>query len=164
MITVTDYTTYNDVRAALGLDETELEDATLALTTYASVLQRTLRGTVDSSNKSLYTYYDEISAIADPTDEQDTLLGLIKEFSTYTVAVACLPGLSLMAKKTESDGKATITRFSAEATFKDVANNVTQKWVDIKNEILTSLGVVITYNAITPLLRVEPDTDLVTNS
>lgn len=164
MISVTDYTTYDDVRAALGLDDTELTDTTLALTTYASVLQRTLRGTTDSTGKSLYAYFDELSVIVDPTDDQDTLLGLIKEFSTYTVAVACLPGLSLMVKKTESDGKATITRFSAEATFKDVANNVTQKWVDIKNEILTSIGVSVAYNVITPLTRVEPDTDLVTNT
>lgn len=159
MISVTDYTTYDDVRAALGLDDTELTDTTLALTTYASVLQRALRGTTDSTGKSLYAYFDELSVIVNPTEDQDTLLGLIKEFSTYTVAVACLPGLSLLIKKTESDGKATVTRFSAESTFKDVVSNVTNTLNEIKTEILSNFGVVTTYNQVTLLTRVEPDTD-----
>ena len=162
MITVTDYTTYADVRAVLGIDDLELSDVTLGLATYASVLQRTLRGTEDPSGKSLYTYYDELDAKVELTDDEDTLFYLIKEFCTYTVAVACLPGLSLLVKKTESDGKATATRFSAESTFKDVAENVTQKWTDLKNEILSSIGAMVIYNSITPLTRVAPATDVVT--
>lgn len=35
---ITDYTTYDDVRAVLGVSTDELEDTTLALETYASAL------------------------------------------------------------------------------------------------------------------------------
>lgn len=161
MIDITDYTSYDEIRAVLGLDAIELTDESLALDLYASVLQRTLRGTTDSSGKSLYTYYDELYSSAS-TDDEETLLGLLREFSTYTVAVACLPGLSFLIKKSESDGKANITRFSSEATFKDVANNVSQKLNEIRTEILTMVGASTSYNAITPLKRVAPDSDPVT--
>lgn len=162
MIKITDYTTYADVRAVLGIDEFELLDTTLGLATYASVLQRALRGTEDLVGKTLYIYYDELDAKGTLTDREDKLFYLIKDFSTYTVAEACLSGLSLLALKSESDGKATQTRFSAESTFLTVSSNIKNTLLSIKNEILSTIGVSTTYNPISLVNRVEPETDPVT--
>lgn len=162
MIKITDYTTYADVRAVLGVSEYEVEDTTLALATYASALQRALRSTSDSAGKTLYAYFDELDALPSPTEAQDTLLGLIKDFSTYTVAEVCLSGLSLTAMKQESDGKTTAVRFSAESTFLSVSNNIRSKLETIKSEITVALGATVSYNTISLVNRVIPETDPVT--
>ena len=162
MINILDYTTYADVRAVLGVSEYEVEDTTLALGTYASALQRALRATSDSSGKTLYAYFDELDALLSPTEAQDTLLGLIKDFSTYTVAEVCLSGLSLTAMKQESDGKTTAIRFSAESTFLSVSDNIRNKLEEIKNAILGELGVLVSYNPISLINRIVPETDPVT--
>lgn len=162
MITITDYTSYNEVRATLGVSEFEITDATLAMPLYASALQRELRGTIDSTGKSLYTYFDDLSAEETLTDAEDTLFGLIKEFSTYIVAESCLTGISLQAMKTESDGKAVQTRFSAESTFLSVSNNIRNKLSVIRNDILTAIGMTTTYVPVNYLNRVAPAVDVVT--
>ena len=43
-----------------------------------------------------------------------------------------------------------------------MANNVSQKLNEIRTEILTMVGASTSYNAITPLKRVAPDSDPVT--
>lgn len=162
MITVIDYTDYESVRAILGVSEYEITDSQLALPMYASALQRVLRGVVDNTGKSLATFFDEITADASPSTAEDTLLGLIKELSAYVVAEACLPGLSLAAYKSESDGKANVTRFSAEATFLSVSNNIRSQISRLKSEIFVALGNTTLGMPITPLTRIEPDVDVVT--
>ena len=162
MFNILVYTTYADVRAVLGVSEYEVEDTTLSLATYASALQRALRSTSDSAGKTLYAYFDELDTNSNPTDAEDTLLGLIKEFATYTVAEVCLSGLSLTAMKQESDGKTTAVRFSAESTFLSVSNNIRSKLETIKNEISVALGATVSYNTISLVNRVIPETDPVT--
>lgn len=162
MIDITDYTTYADVRAILGVDSTEITDTTLGLSIYASALQRALRASSDSDGKTLYEYYAELSVAETLTEEEDTLFGLLKEFSAYTVAVACLPGLSISLKKTESDGKALMTRFSPEELFLNLSETVTQTWNNILASIMSTLGVSTEYNSIKYLARIAPDTDVVT--
>lgn len=162
MITITDYTSYDAVRAVLGVSEFEITDTQLALPIYASALQRILRGTTNSAGKSLYTFFDEILYDLSPTEAEDTLLGLIRELSAYVVAEACLPGLSLAAYKSESDGKANVTRFSAEATFLSVSNNIQTQISKLKSEIFIALGNTTLSTPITPLTRIEPDVDVVT--
>lgn len=162
MITVTTYTSYAAIRAILGVSEFEITDTQLALPIYASALQRVLRGTKDTAGKSLSTYFDELALDLSLTEAEDTLFTAIKELSAYVVAEACLPGLSLAAYKSESDGKANVTRFSAEATFLSVSNNIRTQISRLKSEIFVALGNTTLAAPIEPLIRVEPDVDVVT--
>ncbi len=162
MILVTDYTSYAEIRAVIGVDALELPDATLGLQTFATALYRTLLSITNSSGDTLVALFDAI----DPFDmdiSEEILYYTIKEYATYVVADACCSGLSMFALKSDSDGKATQSRFSSEATFKDVAKNIQQRLASLTGELDQMLGGTTAY-AIPGLTRVSPATDVVTDS
>lgn len=164
MITLTEYTTYAEVRAVLGVSAYELPDDVLALPNYTRALFTKLyatTGTFGSVTGSLVDIFDALSVNASPTAEEEHMLSLIQQFATHVVAEACLSGLSLLVMKTESDGEAIQTRFSSEATFGDVAKNVRQQITGLLSQIDSALGAE-TY--VLPLLAaIQPVTDVVTN-
>ena len=162
MILVTDYTSYAEIRAVIGVDALELPDATLGLQTFATALYRTLLSITNSSGETLVALFDAI----DPFDmdmSEEILYYTIKEYATYVVADACCSGLSMFALKSDSDGKATQSRFSSEATFKDVAKNIQQRLASLTGALDQMLGGTTTYS-IPGLTRVSPATDVVTGS
>ena len=162
MILVTDYTSYAEIRAVIGVDALELPDATLGLQTFATALYRTLLSITNSSGDTLVALFDAI----DPFDmdiSEEILYYTIKEYATYVVADACCSGLSMFALKSDSDGKATQSRFSSEATFKDVVKNVQQRLASLTGALDQMLGGTTAY-AIPGLTRVSPATDVVTDS
>ena len=162
MILVTDYTSYAEIRAVIGVDALELPDATLGLQTFATALYRTLLSITNSSGDTLVALFDTI----DPFDmdiSEEILYYTIKEYATYVVADACCSGLSMFALKSDSDGKATQSRFSSEATFKDVVKNVQQRLASLTGALDQMLGGTTAY-AIPGLTRVSPATDVVTDS
>ena len=162
MILVTDYTSYAEIRAVIGVDALELPDATLGLQTFATALYRTLLSITNSSGETLVALFDAI----DPFDmdmSEEILYYTIKEYATYVVADACCSGLSMFALKSDSDGKATQSRFSSEATFKDVVKNVQQRLASLTGALDQMLGGTTAY-AIPGLTRVSPATDVVTGS
>ena len=162
MILVTDYTSYAEIRAVIGVDALELPDATLGLQTFATALYRTLLSITNSSGETLIALFDTI----DPFDmdiSEEILYYTIKEYATYVVADACCSGLSMFALKSDSDGKAAQSRFASEATFKDVAKNVQQRLASLTGALDQMLGGTTAY-AIPGLTRVSPSTDVVTGS
>ena len=162
MILVTDYTSYAEIRAVSGVDSLELPDATLGLQTFATALYRTLLSITSSSGNTLVALFDAI----DPFDmdiSEEILYYTIKEYATYVVADACCSGLSMFALKSDSDGKATQSRFASEATFKDVAKNVQQRLASLTGALDQMLGGTTAY-AIPGLTRVSPSTDVVTGA
>ena len=162
MILVTDYTSYAEIRAVIGVDALELPDATLGLQTFATALYRTLLSITNSSGETLVALFDAI----DPFDmdiSEEILYYTIKEYATYVVADACCSGLSMFALKSDSDGKATQSRFSSEATFKDVVKNVQQRLASLTGALDQMLGGTTTYS-IPGLTRVSPATDVVTGA
>ena len=162
MILVTDYTSYAEIRAVIGVDALELPDATLGLQTFATALYRTLLSITNSSGETLVALFDAI----DPFDmdiSEEILYYTIKEYATYVVADACCSGLSMFALKSDSDGKAAQSRFSSEATFKDVVKNVQQRLASLTGALDQMLGGTTAY-AIPGLTRVSPATDVVTGS
>lgn len=162
MITITDYTSYAEIRAVIGVDALELPDATLGLQTFATALYRTLLSITNSSGETLVALFDAI----DPFDmdmSEEILYYTIKEYATYVVADACCSGLSMFALKSDSDGKATQSRFSSEATFKDVVKNVQQRLASLTGALDQMLGGTTTYS-IPGLTRVSPATDVVTGA
>ena len=162
MITVTDYTSYAEIRAVIGVDALELPDATLGLQTFATALYRTLLSITNSSGETLVALFDAINPL-DMDVSEEILYYTIKEYATYVVADACCSGLSMFALKSDSDGKATQSRFSSEATFKDVAKNIQQRLASLTGALDQMLGGATAY-AIPGLTRVSPATDVVTGS
>ena len=162
MITVTDYTSYAEIRAVIGVDALELPDATLGLQTFATALYRTLLSITNSSGETLVALFDAINPL-DMDVSEEILYYTIKEYATYVVADACCSGLSMFALKSDSDGKAAQSRFSSEATFKDVVKNVQQRLASLTGALDQMLGGTTAY-AIPGLTRVSPATDVVTDA
>ena len=162
MIAVTDYTTYADIRAVLGVDSLELPDATLGSAVFASALQRIVRSYTDDAGKTLAAHYDEIDPESMTVDEE-TLYYAIREYTTYIVAEACCSGLSLFAMKAESDGKSSRARFSSEATFKDVVKSIREKLAALSGVLDMLLNGTDTGYSVTSIYAIEPTTDRVTD-
>lgn len=99
---LTDYTTYPEVRAVLGVAEEELEDEVLALPLYATLLEESIY----SMATGLAAAYVLIKAIPeqDRDANQTRLINLVSAWAAYQVAYQLLTSVSMFAPKTiESD-------------------------------------------------------------
>lgn len=149
---------YDDVRTACGLSEQELSDSSLALVTYRHSLGLKLADVSGiygdaSEDQTLQEIFDDDLATDDP------MYAAIQLYSIYCTAATVLTTVGLRGYKTITDGKSSLTRFSAEATFQDVQKAVYQN-------ITTLLGTIAdlledSEEAISYLSVVSPDVDLV---
>lgn len=164
MILLTDYTSADEIRAVLGVSEYEISDAQLELPLYSSVLQRSLRaftGTFGGVTGSLAAHYDSLLAKSELTDAEDDFRMTIREYAAYVIAETCLSGLSLAALKSESDGKATQTRFSDASTFQSVGKNIRQKLQSVAALLNDAMGEAA-YTAPVFVSSMPPAIDVVT--
>lgn len=118
---ITQFTSYSDVRAVLGVADDELEDATLALEVYASHLEMEL----DDIHPALIAKYFETEGVdeATRTETQAKFYKLTRLFAAYAVARQCVSGLPMFGPKDVSDGKAVVSRF-ADSPYKQVIDEV----------------------------------------
>lgn len=110
---ITDYTTYDDVRAVLGVSTDELEDTTLALETYASALLLDLED-VDVALPATYSALPGTGRTA----AQERFFVTVRLFATYAVARQLTSSLPMFGPKDITDGKAGVTRF-ADSPYKE---------------------------------------------
>lgn len=113
---LTDFTTYDEIRAVLGVSDEEIENATLALPMYATELEFAL---IDIG-EDVITEYETIAAIAEGsrTTVQQRYYNVVRLFSSYVVAKSLLTSLPMFGFKSVGDGKADTERFD--------------KWEDVK--------------------------------
>jgi len=81
-------------------------------------------------------------------------------FATYTVSLEVCTSLSMKAPKSIGDGKASLVRFSPEATFQDVIEAITKKLDEVRYRIenINASAVV----SLPTMLAVKPAVDVVT--
>lgn len=105
---LTAYTSYADVRAALGVTPKDLSDETLGLPYYEDSLVEGL----DSVHSSLITAFDEATAAAPQSPAQSRLIRSFRVLATLIAARAAIPALRMAAPQQVTDGKAALTRFN----------------------------------------------------
>lgn len=103
-----DFTTYSEIRAALGVSDEELADATLALPIY----EEHLRADLEDISLSLIDTYNAVRAEAVPSAAQSRFLAAVHLFSTYSVAKHLTNALPLFSPRSVEDGKARMERFN----------------------------------------------------
>lgn len=142
---LTDFTTYDEVRAALGVSSTELTDSVLAQAQWA------FQGLLDLEdiNSALPDMYTTISGIAQGsrTTAQQRYFDLTRIFMTYAIAKSLLGALPLFSVQKLTDGKAEFDRF-ADA-YKDVADAI----LGMFNSLRYRLGAA--YQALVPGATVD---------
>lgn len=132
---ILDCTTYDDIRAALGVSSDELEDATLALSLYEFGLSADLR----SLSLTISTDFATVSNIAEDTQSEveKVFVECMSLFATYSVANQCLTSLPLFSPKEITDGKASVTRY-AQNPYKDTMDRVEAAYIKFRDALTTA--------------------------
>ena len=160
---ILDYTTYDDVRAVLGVEEDELENETLGLQIYASGLESDLY----DLNPSFTVLYTDIKVKdeATRTDIEKRVLSLSTAFATFSVAKQLSYSLSMFAPRSIADGKSTLTRFSGEP-YQDVIDYVNSQYMLARSRLQAALDELLTQTrasaAASIFFAVSPNYDPVT--
>ena len=106
---LTAFTSYADIRAALGVGIAEISDAVISLPLYENGLGAEL----DKLSLALETDFVSTTALASKTSDQTRFLRAVQLFATYAVARQLTGSLPLFSAKEIHDGKASMIRYSA---------------------------------------------------
>lgn len=133
---LTPYCEREEVRAALGVNSTELPDAVLDLPVYQIGLLRELT----KLSLSLPASFLAAEALASSarTAAQAELHDATRLFSVYAAARQVGVSLGGMVPKSVGDGKATVSRFS-DAPYKDVLDRVDAMLAAARASLLQTL-------------------------
>jgi hypothetical protein len=142
-LAVTDYTSFDEVRAALGVSDEEVGDSTLSLPMYGNHLEGEMQALADELQLA-EDIPDTVSAIgsiapAARTKAQKRVLSNVSLFATYAVARHLGTALAMMAPKTITDGKAGFTRFS-DGPYKSVLLQVEGQYERARTALASALS------------------------
>lgn len=157
---LTDYTTYNDIRAVLGVSEDDLTDTTLALQIYEDYLTQELED-VDIDLPDTYT---TTAALPAPTAAETRFVKACSLFATFSVARTLTASLPLFAAKQITDGKAQVSRF--DNPYKDAIKSINEQYEVLKTRLIAALGAIGTITTAATVQRyfavISPSVDPVT--
>lgn len=134
---LTDYTTYDEVRATLGVSLDEIKDTTLGLPLYADYLLTEL----DDVHTSIRTEYATIVGIAEisRTAVQAKFYRTVRLFSNFATAKQLTTSLPLFSPKDISDGKATMGRY-ADSPYRSTIKRINEEYDRFRNKLLEALN------------------------
>lgn len=133
-MSITTYTTYNEIRAVLGVSDADIEDSTLALAIYSNLLNSDL----ESINSNFISLHQTIAGEASQTDAQQRFLRNTSSFATFSVAKSLLAAMPMFAVEKMSDSKATGERF--DEAQKDTAKRIEAMYDSSRAALIASVG------------------------
>ena len=131
---LTDFTSYDEIRAVLGVSDEELEDSTLELPLYSLALSMEL----EDIASTLEDQYTTIKAQPDKTPLEQKLLDVVSVFSAYAISKNLLTSMPLFAPKRITDGSAETERVTDP--FEGVREGVNSMYAILRNRIKRILG------------------------
>lgn len=133
---LSDFTTYDDIRAVLGVSTDELEDTTIALSVYSVGLEADLR----SLRVSFLSDHAAVKAVAEGsrTDAQEWFLRCSTSFATYSMAAQLSDSLPMFAPKDITDGKASVGRFAANP-YERTLEAIRARYTETRNQLQAAL-------------------------
>ena len=118
-----DYTSFDDVRAALGVSVDEISDATLSLDLYVFNLVSEL----ETISLTLPADYLTQKATATPWNPVATrFYQMTRLFSAYAVAKQACAALPMFGPKEQADGKSSMVRFAQDPYKVTIARIIEQ--------------------------------------
>jgi hypothetical protein len=130
VLTLLDYTTYADIRGALGISVKELADATLALRLYEDALHADLEDVA----LAVPTTFETVVDVAVPSAEQERFLQSTRLFAIYSVAKHLTVSLPLFSPVKVADGKAEMGR--ATDPHRETVKRVHQEYERWRNRLI----------------------------
>lgn len=132
-----DFTTFDDIRAVLGVSVDEIEDATLSLAVYEYNLMVELEEIDESLASDFATAAQKSKATR--TANEEKFVQATALFSTYAVARQLTAALPLFSPKEISDGKASMTRY-AQNPYLDTIKAVEKGYERYRARLVTVYG------------------------
>lgn len=132
-----EFATYDEIRAVLGVSDEELEDSTLALPLYSSLLSMDL----ETINVALEAQYLAIKALPNHTAKEQKLLDVVSVFSAYAISKNLLTSLPLFAPKRITDGSAETDRIADP--YKAVRDGVNSMYAIMRVRVSAALEAAI---------------------
>lgn len=126
---ITKYTSFDEVRSVLGVEDDELDDSTLSLGVYYNHLLEMF----EDINPTLVQLYDEVDGTPVKSPLQERFLRLVQTFATYAVAKQLTPSLPMFAPRSIGDGKATMSRFLDP--YKDTIRGIEEQFTLTQNRL-----------------------------
>jgi hypothetical protein len=156
------YTTYDEIRAVLGVSDEDIEDATLELAIYDHYLTMEL----EEVNIDLPETFATTNALTTPTAVQSRFLQATAMFAAFAVAKQLTSSLPLFAAKQVTDSKAGITR--SDNPYKDTIKSIGIEYTRVRNRLIQSLDALGSTTA-APVTRkffgiVSPSSDPITGT
>lgn len=157
---ITTYTTYEEVRAVLGVSSTELTDATLALSIYDTGATLAL----EDIHENLPTDFATVSALLSKTAQEKRFVDLVKLYVPYQIAKQLLVSLPLFSVQRLTDGRAEFQRQTD--VFADVRDGVDAGLTSLRYRLAAVYKVLYPLNDVTtsaPTLTMVMSTGLAVN-
>ena len=132
-MTLTDFTSYADIRAVLGVAPEEIEDTTLALPIYFKELQFLL-GDIEPT---LEATYGTLLGQPSRTPQEQKVVDVLQVFSAYAVAKNLLTSLPLFSPQRVQDGRAEHQRFNDP--FEDLRDGVDSSYLSLLARLKAAL-------------------------
>lgn len=135
---LTDYTTFDDIRSALGVSPDEIEDGTLGLETWDNHLVFDLEE-IGAALPAAYAAIAAITPASSRTAVQVKLHRSTRLFATLSVANALTASLSMFGPKDIGDGKAIVSRFS-DSPYKETVKGVKAQYTQAQERLKAAWG------------------------
>lgn len=136
-MTLLDYTTYDDVRAILGVSTTELPDRTLSLALYSDQAELMLSDIYET----LPDLFATIKTNPTPTTLEAKVEKLVVLYYGYAVAKILLTALPMFSVKSLDDGRAGFVRF--DDALNDIKDGVDAALATLKARLIAALNALI---------------------
>jgi hypothetical protein len=137
------YTTYDEIRAALGVSDTELPDTVLALPMYNVFAANVL----EDVHANLADDFAAMSALPSPTAAQSRFIDLVKLYVLFGIAKQLTTSLPLFSVSQLSDGRAGFSRY--DEAYKDLIGGIEQNLLSIRYRLYASYTSLFPGTAIT---------------
>lgn len=150
-MSMTDYIGYDDVRAALGVSQDEISDATFSLDLY----EFNLVSELESVSLTLIADYasQKETAPSTWTDNQTRFHQSVRLFAAYAVAKQATVSLPMFGPKEQTDGKAGLVRF-AQDPYKVTIARVMAQYDMFKVKLEAAYAAILAVGA--PLISTRP--------
>lgn len=138
---LTDYTSFDEIRAALGVADDELADTQLNLPMYAEVLQMEL----EDIHVNLPTIYAATAPLVDAgtiTTDQQRFLQAAHLFATYAVAKHLTTALPLFSPEQVTDGKAMLRRAQTDTPYQKVIDAINREYARFRGRLEQMFAVI----------------------
>lgn len=135
---ITDYTSFDEVRAALGVSSEEVEDETLNLAMYAEMLLID----IEDVNMGIPALYTSLKATTPLTADQERFMQTAHLFATYAVARQLTTSLPLFSPEQITDGKAMMRRQQANNPYQQVIDAVSREFTRFRMRLDQMFAVV----------------------